>query len=115
MLRPGTAPEDGIYNDVEHPSRHAGIGAGNLPPDETQVQKMVQSHVAPQYLQFLEHASLRQTVRDLMGWKKEVLLRRTMLRHNIPGGLSTGVHYDKLFLRGGGAYFLTAWVPIGKP
>lgn len=49
-----------------------------------------------------------------MGWEKEILLRRTMLRHNIPGGLSTGVHYDKLFLRDGGAYFLTAWVPIGK-
>ena len=106
---------DGIYNDSEDPRQHAGIGAGDLPPDEMEVQKMIQTHVEPQYLRFLEHPSLRQMVRDLMGWKKEVLLRRTMLRHNIPGGLSTGVHYDKLFLRDGGAYFLTAWVPIGEP
>jgi len=41
------------------------------------------------------------------------MLRRTLLRHNVPGGSSTGVHYDRLFLRGGDAFFLTAWVPIG--
>ena len=74
---------------------------------------MIQSHVQPDYLRFLEHPDLRQRVRDLMGWDKEILLQRTMLRHNCPGGLSTGIHYDKLFLRDGGSYFLTAWVPIG--
>ena len=36
-----------------------------------------------------------------------------MLRHNCPGSLSTGIHYDQYFLRGGKAEFLTAWVPIG--
>ena len=114
MLQPGSSPEDGIFNSSEDPSKHAGIGAGLLPPANSQVQTMVASHTTPDYLQFLEHPALRQIVRDLMGWKKEILLRRTMLRHNIPGGLSTGVHYDKLFLRNGGAYFLTAWVPIGS-
>ena len=49
-----------------------------------------------------------------MGWEEEILLTRTMIRHNAPGALSTGVHYDKLFLRKGEAEFLTAWVPIGK-
>ena len=34
-------------------------------------------------------------------------------RHNVPNGLSTGIHYDKIFLRAGDAEFLTAWVPIG--
>jgi phytanoyl-CoA hydroxylase len=48
-----------------------------------------------------------------MGWKKEVLVKRSMLRHNVPGGLSTGIHYDRIFLRYGEAEFLTAWVPIG--
>lgn len=52
-------------------------------------------------------------VRDIMDWKKELLLRRTMLRHNPPGGVSTGIHYDKLFMRDGDAFFLTAWVPLG--
>jgi phytanoyl-CoA hydroxylase len=36
-----------------------------------------------------------------------------MLRHNVPGGLSTGIHYDRIFLRAGESEFLTAWVPIG--
>ena len=48
-----------------------------------------------------------------MCWRKEVLVDRAMLRHNCPGSFSTGIHYDKYFLRGGEADFLTAWVPIG--
>lgn len=36
-----------------------------------------------------------------------------MRRHNVPNGLSTGIHYDKIFLRAGDADFLTGWVPIG--
>lgn len=114
ILKPDTSPVDGIYNATDDPSHHAGIGAGLLPPAEQEVQRLIESHILPDYLRFLEHPALRQMVRDLMGWQKEVLLRRTILRHNIPNGLSTGVHYDKLFLRDGGAYFLTAWVPIGS-
>ena len=37
----------------------------------------------------------------------------TVSRHNVPNGLSTGIHYDRIFLRAGEAEFLTAWVPIG--
>ena len=48
-----------------------------------------------------------------MGWKNDVLVKRSILRHNVPGGLSTGIHYDRIFLRAGEAEFLTAWVPIG--
>ncbi len=48
-----------------------------------------------------------------MSWSKEILVDRAILRHNCPGSLSTGIHYDKIFLRGGDAEFLTAWVPIG--
>lgn len=36
-----------------------------------------------------------------------------MCRHNVPNGFSTGIHYDRIFLRDGEAEFLTAWVPIG--
>jgi len=46
-------------------------------------------------------------------WENKVMLKRAMLRHNCPRSLSTGIHYDKYFLRGGEADFLTAWVPIG--
>lgn len=114
ILQPRTSPEEGIFNSSQDPNNHGGIGAGTLPPEDLQVQTMIDSHVIPDYLHFLEHPALRQFVRDLMGWENDILLRRTMLRHNVPGGKSTGIHYDKIFLRGGGAYFLTAWVPIGN-
>lgn len=35
------------------------------------------------------------------------------VRHNVPNGLSTGIHYDQTFLRAGDSEFLTGWVPIG--
>lgn len=75
---------------------------------------MIDAHTQPEYLRMLENPKFRAYVRGIMGWEKEILLTRTMIRHNAPGALSTGVHYDKLFLRKGEAEFLTAWVPIGK-
>lgn len=78
------------------------------------MQALVKAHTQPVYLKFLEHPELRRFVRDIMEWEKEVLLQRTMIRHNVPGSLSTGIHYDKLFLRKGSADFLTAWIPIGE-
>ena len=114
LLEPQTSPVDGIFNSCKDPLHHGGIGAGDLPLSEFEVEKLITSHRLEEYLRFLEHNDLRQMVRAIMGWKEEILLQRTMLRHNIPGGLSTGIHYDKLFLRDGGAYFLTAWVPIGE-
>ncbi len=114
ILKPGSDPEDGVFNSSADPLAHGGIGAGELSPTDLQVKLMIDSHKRPEYLRFLEHVDLRSFVRDIMGWDQDVLLQRTMLRHNVPGALSTAVHYDKIFLRDGEAYFLTAWVPIGK-
>lgn len=111
LLKAGTYPKDGIYNNLDDASLHRGIGGGN--PQGEDMKRLVAAHVTPQYLSFVAHSNLRKMVRNIMGWDEEVLLQRTMLRHNVPGGDSTGVHYDKLFLRGGDAFFLTAWVPIG--
>ena len=113
MLAPNTTAEEGIFNPTANPEDYLGIGAGRLPDGEDKVKQLVDSHHEPNYVQFLEHPALRQQIRDLMGWKKEVLLKRTLLRHNNPGSLSTGVHYDKIFLRNGGAYCLTSWIPLG--
>ena len=93
---------------------HRGIGAGDLRDSEVAVQTLIESHSTPEYLDFLQNPELRSFVREIMDWESETMLVRTMLRHNAPGAVSTGVHYDKLFLRGGNAYFLTAWVPIGQ-
>jgi len=112
LLKPGTSSVDGVYNSAEDPALHNGIGGGE-PTRNEELQRLVDAHMEQPYLDFVAHPRLRSMIRDLMNWEKDALVKRTMLRHNIPGGHSTGVHYDKLFLRGGDAFFLTAWVPIG--
>jgi len=113
ILKPGTSPRDGIFDEREDPIAHNGVGGRDLPEDIERVNRLIEAHKAPFYLAFLEHPQLRKFVRGFMGWQKDVLVKRTLLRHNVPNGLSTGVHYDRLFLRAGEAEFLTAWVPIG--
>ncbi|KAL9614429.1 MAG: hypothetical protein Q9167_001100 [Letrouitia subvulpina] len=113
ILEPGTDPELGIFNSSQSPHDHGGIGAGELPPTDEQVRILTESHVLPKYLEFLQHPSLRQKVRDLTGWDKEVLLKRTMLRHNVPGGLSTGVPIGDISLNGGGLIYLSRSSPLG--
>lgn len=48
-------------------------------------------------------------------WQQPAVVRRHIIRSNVPGAkkTATGVHYDQLFLRGGPPTFLTAWVPVG--
>ena len=48
-------------------------------------------HADPVYREFLANEELRAFVREFMGWGREVLVERAMLRHNVPGSLSTGV------------------------
>lgn len=113
ILKPGTSPRDGIFNDELDPLDHHGVGGRDLPEEQRKVDLLVAAHTTPAYLTFLEHPELRRFIREFMGWQKEVMVKRTLLRHNVPHGLSTGVHYDRLFLRAGEAEFLTGWVPIG--
>ena len=93
---------------------HLGIGSGEMPNTAAKMRKLIESHSTPQYLSFLQEPHFRTFIREFMGWEKDVLLARTMQRHSVPGGLSTAIHYDKIFLRAGEAEFLTAWVPVGE-
>jgi len=111
LLKPDTPFVDGIYNPAENAAFHRGIGGGD--PAGEDLDRLIAAHKTPLYQRFVSHPSLRKMVRDLMQWDEEVMLQRSMLRHNVPGGQATGVHYDKLFLRGGEGFFLTGWVPIG--
>ncbi|KAI9821328.1 MAG: hypothetical protein M1827_004064 [Pycnora praestabilis] len=113
ILKPGTHPRDGIFNDTADPFLHNGVGGTNLPEEMEQQRLLTAAHVTPEYLNFLESPHLRQFIRDFMSWKRETIVTRTLLRHNVPHGLSTGIHYDRIFLRAGESEFLTAWVPIG--
>lgn len=113
LLEPGTSPREGIFNHIEDPLSHGGIGGSELPSEQLKVSRIITAHTQSECLQFLEHPSLRGFIRRFMGWEKEVMVKRAMIRHNVPEGLSTGIHYDKIFLRAGDAEFLTSWVPIG--
>lgn len=118
LLKPDAPYVDGIYNSEDDAALHRGIGGGD--PEGKDLGRLIEAHKTPRYQHFVHHPKLRKMVRDLMGWDEEIMLQRSMLRHNVPSspgekakGQATGVHYDKLFLRGGDAFFLTAWVPIG--
>jgi phytanoyl-CoA hydroxylase len=81
---------------------------------DTAINSLIEAHTAPKYLELLNHPTLRDMIRRFMAWDQEILLRRNLLRHSLPGAGSTGIHYDKLFLRVGKDEFLTAWIPLGK-
>ncbi|KAK5680702.1 hypothetical protein LTR17_027541 [Elasticomyces elasticus] len=112
ILKPGTSPREGIFDAAQDPLVHNGVGGRDLPEDVERQKLLESAHTLPAYLAFLEHSDLRNFIRSFMGWDKDVILKRTLLRHNVPNGLSTGCHYDRIFLRAG-EDFLTAWVPIG--
>jgi phytanoyl-CoA hydroxylase len=114
LIDPDRNPRDGIFNPSSSPDDFTSIGAPKY-PDGDKLQALAAAHCTPEYLEFLRHPALRSFVRELMGWDKEVLLARTLLRHCVPNGISSAIHYDKIFLRGGDPTnnFLTAWVPIG--
>jgi phytanoyl-CoA hydroxylase len=112
LTKPDAPFVDAIYDPLHGPS--LGIGGGDLTVNaEADLDILEKCHTDPYYVSFTDHPALRTMVRALTDWKEELLLRRTMLRHHVPNAPATGVHYDKLFLRGGDAFFLTAWVPIG--
>lgn len=81
ILKPGTSPRDGIFNDAEDATLHGGVGPTDLPDDQTHVKSLVSAHILPAYEAFVEHPKLRSFVRTFMGWKEEVLLKRTLLRY----------------------------------
>lgn len=110
ILLPQTSPRDGIFNAALDPMMYQGLGGT---PEQSSFELLEAAHTTPEFRTFLAHPKLRGFIRSFMQWKQEVLVKRALLRHNCPGSLSTGIHYDQLFLRGGEAEFLTAWVPIG--
>ena len=112
LLKPGTREEEGIYNNADDITLHRGIGGPGQPANED-LKRLTAAHQTSEYLDFTNHPDLRKMVRQIMSWDEEIMLRRTLLRHAVPGADSTGIHYDKLFLRDGTAFFLTAWIPIG--
>lgn len=76
-------------------------------------RRVVNAHSAPWYTAFANHPVLKDYVKKFTGWEDTTLLERSLFRPNIPGGETTQVHYDQIFLRAGPATALTAWIPLG--
>jgi hypothetical protein len=130
VLKPGTDPVDGIFDDTADPEDYPGIGAGsgkNSRPGETSksdifVDAALKAHTEPWYAGskdgsvqgFCNHPALKDFVARLTGWAESTLpVRRTLLRNNTPGNKAIGVHYDQSFMRYGEPTAVTAWVPMG--
>ncbi|KAF2816973.1 uncharacterized protein BDZ99DRAFT_5967 [Mytilinidion resinicola] len=123
VLKDGTAPVDGIFNEQNDPHDYPGIGAGaadgNGKPGGEKAEKFVdlalQAHYETWYKEdFCKHPVLRDLIAKLTGWGESTLgVRRSLLRNNTPGNKAIGVHYDQIFLRHGEPTSVTAWVPMG--
>lgn len=123
VLKPGSAPVNGIYDSSKDTSAFPGIGAGstgeNSRPSAEQAQLFVdlaiQAHREDWYAEtFCRNTVLSAFIARLTGWgDKTLLLRRSLLRNNIPRTKAIGVHYDQIFLRWGDLSNLTAWCPMG--
>ncbi|KAK5698479.1 hypothetical protein LTR17_023622 [Elasticomyces elasticus] len=112
ILNAGTEPEEGIFEATQDPLVHDGVGGRDLPEDVERQKLLESAHTLPVYLDLLERFDFRDFIRRLMGWDKDVILKRSLLRHTVPNGLSTGCHYDRICLRASEDFFI-AWVPIG--
>lgn len=79
------------------------------------LQALVDAHSADWYRKFVTHPSISSFIEKITGWDKALLLDRTILRPSIPGGESTHVHYDQIFLRVGHASLalLQHWSSFG--
>ncbi|KAL1968627.1 hypothetical protein VTN77DRAFT_1453 [Rasamsonia byssochlamydoides] len=123
VLKEGTKPVEGIFNDKKSPDDFPGIGAGSVgmngrPGGESAAQFVdlaLEAHYKDWYAEeFCKHPALHDFVAKFTGWGEHTLgLRRSLLRNNIPGTKPIGVHYDQIFLRHGEPTSVTAWVPMG--
>ena len=122
VLKPGTAPIDGVLDPDAEKADFPGIGAGsvkNARPGTTDKAAVftslaLQAHTDPWYLSFARHPALRDFVAAFTGWGESTLpIKRSLLRNNTPGSKAIGVHYDQSFMRHGEPTSVTAWVPIG--
>lgn len=75
--------------------------------------RVIEAHSASWYTSFTHHPELKSFIETFTGWEDATLLQRSLFRPNVPGGETTQVHYDQIFLRGGPPTSLTAWIPLG--
>ncbi|KAJ4367199.1 hypothetical protein N0V83_007729 [Neocucurbitaria cava] len=104
VLKPGTQPVEGIFDDAKDRAQFPGIGAGaaggNGHPGEYAavfVDRALEAHYQKWYYEdFCKHPALKDFVTRLTGWGENTkAFERTLLRNNVPGNKAIGVHYDQ--------------------
>lgn len=118
MLKPGTNPVDGIFSGADWRDfllPGAVRLAAGLKDEGKFVENVMKSHSAPFYQEFKDEVGnkLEPFVGRLCDFEKPWCLPRSLLRCAVPGGETTPVHYDQIFLRAAPPTSITAWVPIG--
>ncbi|KAK2595611.1 hypothetical protein QQS21_006658 [Conoideocrella luteorostrata] len=130
VLKPGTAPVEGIFDSTAEAADFPGIGAGsikNARPGATDkaavfTELALKAHTDPWYIGsdatgvegFAKHHALRDFIAGFTEWGDNTLaVKRSLLRNNTPGNRAIGVHYDQSFMRHGEPTSVTAWVPMG--
>ncbi|KAF2175849.1 hypothetical protein K469DRAFT_683411 [Zopfia rhizophila CBS 207.26] len=118
MLKLGTDPVESIFSGGdwrEYLLPGAVRVAAGLKDEGPFVENAIKSHRAPFYLEFKDKIGreIEPFVGKLCGFDEPWCLTRSLLRCAMPGGETTPVHYDQIFLRAGPPTSVTAWVPIG--
>lgn len=118
VLKNGTDPVDGIFSGADWKGfllPGAVRVAAGLKDEGLFVEHAIKSHSAAFYQDSKDEVAktLEPFTQQLCGFEGSWCLPRSLLRCAVPGGDSTPVHYDQIFLRGGPPTSITAWVPIG--
>ncbi|KAK6371392.1 hypothetical protein LTS17_009123 [Exophiala oligosperma] len=121
VLKPGTAPIEGIFDQTNDLSNFAGLSSRvadlRKPKSEraaTFADLTARAHTEKWYTeQFCKHPNLIDFVGKLTEWKDVRLFERSLFRCNLPNTSPVGVHYDQIFLRQGDVTNITAWCAIG--
>lgn len=62
------------------PITYNRVGGRDIPKAVERVNKLISAYTMPFYLAFLEYHKLRSFVREFIGYEKDILIKRTILR-----------------------------------
>ncbi|KAL8830205.1 MAG: hypothetical protein Q9191_001566 [Dirinaria sp. TL-2023a] len=108
LLSPDTGPREGIFNSRLGPTAHQGLGAT---PQDSAMQNLDEIHASKEYQDFLRHPDLCDWVRRLTGWQREAVLKRGLLRHNVP---EANAPAEFIMINGGGLMYLENSCELGE-
>ncbi|KAL1614877.1 hypothetical protein SLS54_009431 [Diplodia seriata] len=98
VLKPGSSPVDGIFDQSKDKSMYPGVGAATNPGKKTGDTAATSVDLA---------------IKTFSTGGDDTMALRTFLKNSTPGNKEIKVYYDQIFLRYGRLTVITACVPIG--